>query len=426
MGSCGNKNMNIKQPPIIIIIPCYNRRNYIREALESVAMQDYKNKRVVVVDDHSDDGTFEILTQLKNKWTFELLRTDRPKRGTYWISNMIMKRYPGEIYQNIDSDDILLPGKTAKLLEFMEKEHAEIVGGQFTLIDEKGKKTKKNTPWRPYNANYACKLKRNAYLHHSGMMWKRSVVSKIGYFNDSTICTSDYEYLLKAHENNIVIRNIPDEILKYRVHRDTLSNSYRFGIINEEREKNLKRIKAQYPPYYQIKFEYLDFFQKEKTLFAGPRREAIERWNLEYICQLVKEKKINDWDTVFSIVNKTAMCKYEKKDTLFLLELARGKYGEAGRHYSQARQSLPASWTYQVASVCKTFREWEYAQELFETLLKKRTLEREFRAGIHFHLGEIENEKGNRKSALKRFSRCLDLNTHHKKAREAFSLTIDN
>ena len=53
--------MHKHQPPISIIIPCYNSANYIKETLLSIYHQSYQNFEIIAIDDGSNDNTLEIL-----------------------------------------------------------------------------------------------------------------------------------------------------------------------------------------------------------------------------------------------------------------------------------------------------------------------------------------------------------------------------
>ena len=50
-------------PKVSVLVPTYNRKVYLREALESVFAQTYKDYEIVIVDDGSTDGTEEMLNE---------------------------------------------------------------------------------------------------------------------------------------------------------------------------------------------------------------------------------------------------------------------------------------------------------------------------------------------------------------------------
>ena len=54
--------INKKQPLVTIAIPTFNRKEYLKQAIESVLEQSYKNIELVVSDNHSDDGTEELVS----------------------------------------------------------------------------------------------------------------------------------------------------------------------------------------------------------------------------------------------------------------------------------------------------------------------------------------------------------------------------
>ncbi|MCP5103032.1 MAG: hypothetical protein GY950_06625 [bacterium] len=242
------------------------------------------------------------------------------------------------------------------------------------------------------------------------------MIDKIGYFNDSTICTSDYEFSLKALDNNIVIRNSDIDVIKYRIHEGSLSNSFRFGIVNEERERNLRRIRKLYPFYYRIEFKYLDFFEKEISYFAGKKREIVEKWMLEYIAMLVKMHKIENIGYLFHLLDQTKHNEEEKKDIQFLLYLSSGKEKEARSFYIKNRENLLPKWSYLVASTCKSLGRHNFAEQVFKAAATAPGADENIISGVHFHLGEIYFKDRAYEEAETEFKKCLHLNKEHKAA----------
>ncbi len=95
-------------PLISIIIPLYNRVNLVQKTLGSVMAQTYQHWEAVVVDDGSDDGSFEMVQQLAEKdERIRLLRRNRLPKGAPVCRNIGAEQAKGEYIIFLDSDDEL-------------------------------------------------------------------------------------------------------------------------------------------------------------------------------------------------------------------------------------------------------------------------------------------------------------------------------
>jgi glycosyltransferase involved in cell wall biosynthesis len=393
------------------MIPCLNRKRYIRASVKSACLQNGCPKTVVVMDDGSTDGTYEILERMRRRYSFELERSDRPRRGSYWITNRLMERYPAKYYQVLDSDDLLLPGASKHLLDFMKSEKAEIAGGQFELIGANGRPLARRRHWRPYDANAAYRIKRDQHTSRSGMVWKRSVIEKIGTFNDETVCTSDYEFALKALETGIRVRNTRETIVKKRVHADTLSHRGLFGGSNPERERNLKRIRNHYPPYHRFRFEYLDFFENEMAYFSPPGNVILENWLAEFLENLLWRRRIDDLGALIRLARKMSPAHPEKRGLLACLELARGARLSDRVRDIEAKGPL---YLYRAASMLEQRGRFSQAVELFRRVSRKRGVDRAMRAGVSCHLGRCAMKQNDCVEARRHLLRCLQNDPGHR------------
>jgi len=102
---------------ISVIIPTYNSREYICEAIESVLRQSYKNYEIIVIDDGSTDDTVRLLDS-----KYRGLRIVSQKNaGLATARNTGLKLAKGDYIQFLDADDTILPGKFEETITYFEK-----------------------------------------------------------------------------------------------------------------------------------------------------------------------------------------------------------------------------------------------------------------------------------------------------------------
>ena len=99
------------------MIPAYNRRSYIRESLDSIFAQTFRDFEVIVVDDGSTDGTEEVLASYADR--IQLLRQDN--RGPSAARNLGVRHARGRWIAFQDSDDLSTPDHLEFLFGFVER-----------------------------------------------------------------------------------------------------------------------------------------------------------------------------------------------------------------------------------------------------------------------------------------------------------------
>lgn len=99
----------MSHPSVTVVIPCYNREDLVREAVQSVLDQDYDGVfDVVAVDDHSTDGTWEVLQSIADP-RLRSVRNDG--KGVSAARNCGAAQTASDWVAYQDSDDVWLPGK---------------------------------------------------------------------------------------------------------------------------------------------------------------------------------------------------------------------------------------------------------------------------------------------------------------------------
>lgn len=121
---------------IDILIATYNGEKYLREQLDSILNQTYKNIRIVISDDCSKDNTVNILKEYKEKDDRIELYLHEKNLGVVKNIEFMLSKVENDLYMLSDQDDVWLPEKVEKSVEKLEKENADLVFGDLEVVDE--------------------------------------------------------------------------------------------------------------------------------------------------------------------------------------------------------------------------------------------------------------------------------------------------
>ena len=120
---------------ISVIIPVYNVKAYLAEAVESVIHQTYQDLEIILVDDGSTDGSGEICDEYAKKDN-RIKVIHQQNKGLSAARNAGLDACQGEIISFLDSDDAFCKDMLQKMYEAMEKTDADIVECGITRNDE--------------------------------------------------------------------------------------------------------------------------------------------------------------------------------------------------------------------------------------------------------------------------------------------------
>ena len=94
---------------ISIIVPNYNKSNYILDTLQSIENQNFKNWECFIIDDNSNDNSVSLIKNfIKTKSKFNLIVNDK-NYGASYCRNLGINQSKGEYIIFLDADDIILP-----------------------------------------------------------------------------------------------------------------------------------------------------------------------------------------------------------------------------------------------------------------------------------------------------------------------------
>jgi teichuronic acid biosynthesis glycosyltransferase TuaG len=124
-------------PLISIITPCYNSAGFLAQTIESVIAQTYKNWEMIIVDDCSTDASFDIaLNYAAKDERIKVYRTEQ-NCGAALARNKAIKLSQGEYLAFLDSDDIWLPEKIERQLQFMRENNSDFSFTEYEHFNDK-------------------------------------------------------------------------------------------------------------------------------------------------------------------------------------------------------------------------------------------------------------------------------------------------
>ena len=141
-----------KKPLVSVIIPVYNVAPFLREALDSVLGQTYKELEILVVDDGSTDGSGRICDEYRKDSRVIVVHQDN--HGLSHARNVGLDRMTGEFVCFLDSDDALEPEFVELLLESLMKEKADISVCRYTIHGTDGRMQDSRERKRKKHAEY--------------------------------------------------------------------------------------------------------------------------------------------------------------------------------------------------------------------------------------------------------------------------------
>lgn len=232
-------------PKVSVIIPTYNREKFLKEAIESVLNQTYKDLELIVIDDGSEDGTSQLM-----KTYSQIVYKTIPHSGVSRARNEGIRWAQGEYIAFLDSDDLWLPHKLSHQMKVMSE------GYKISYTDEiwlrKGVRVNPKKKHTKYSGFIFPKLLPLCLISVSSCVIKREVLEEVGYFDETLPVCEDYDLWLRIGRNYEIKFINKKLIIKRGGHKGQLSHSLwgldRFRvralikILQQEKEEKMRKI----------------------------------------------------------------------------------------------------------------------------------------------------------------------------------------
>ena len=325
---------------ITVLLPTYNGEKYIKEQIDSILNQTYKNIKLIISDDGSKDGTVDILKEYENQDKRIVLYIQPENMGVVKEIEFLIGKVETPYYMLADQDDYWLPEKIEKSLEKLKKENADLVFGDLEVVDEN-----LNPIYSSFNDYMLLTRKINKYLNNYKLNYLYNCVTgctvlakkeTIKYIlplpTDSKHVIHDFWIGLMISLNG-TLAYIPEKYIKYRQHGNnqigTDKISHGFKKLEQVRELFINVKLGVFGTYMENNDRFPENIQKLNkkaynyfTMIEKKKNFNFKNWNVFH--ELYKTEKFMYYIENFLIMNIPFLAKGLFKIRYFALKI-RGK-----------------------------------------------------------------------------------------------------
>ena len=245
-------------PKVSILMCVYNGEAHLREAVESILGQTFKDFELVIVEDGSTDSTWKILTEYAAQDSrIVLIRNDK-NLGLERSLNKGLAKTRGEYFARQDADDISLQNRIELQVKFLDS-HLDIsaLGTSVDFINEEGAFI-----WRHIlpvdHESLKAKLLINNDMHHSTLMARRNILQNIGGYNEKIRYAEDYDlwwrFSCVGH-----LACLPDILLQRRMDNSPrISNLNRYQQLSSSQSISYRAVQESFQRIFKEQSNAID------------------------------------------------------------------------------------------------------------------------------------------------------------------------
>lgn len=277
---------------IDILLPTYNGEKYLKEQLDSILNQTYKNIRLIISDDCSKDSTPKILEEYRNKDERIELYLQKENIGVVKEIEFLLKKVKSNYYMLADQDDVWLPIKVEKSIETLKKQNADLVFGDLEVVDQNLK-----TIYPSFGDFMLLNRKINKYIDSYKVNYLYNcvtgctVLSKKEFIEKILPIPTESKYLIHDHWIGLVVAlngklvYMPEKYIKYRQHGNN-------QVGTDKISHGFKRLEQVRELFINVKLGVFGTYVNNKNRFPTELQEQNEK-ALDYFNDIKNKKNFN-------------------------------------------------------------------------------------------------------------------------------------
>lgn len=198
------KNIMDVMPLVSIIMPAYNRKNVIEEAINSCLKQTYNNIEVIICDDHSTDGTEEyVRNRIQEDHRIRYCKNPEGKKGANAARNTAIRMAKGKYLVFLDSDDYLIDDSIEVRLNTFRKnpEVAMVYGNIYCELGRRKVRWIYRDLHRENENQKKFLMKNLALCPQISIMFRKEILDVIGMLNEEQKAWTDDGFVVAVGMN---------------------------------------------------------------------------------------------------------------------------------------------------------------------------------------------------------------------------------
>lgn len=284
-------------PKVSVLMTAYNSERYIAEAIESILNQTFSDFEFLIINDGSTDKTADIIAQYAKADKRIKFIDNKNNQGLIAVLNQGLDLCRGEYIARMDSDDIAMPERLAKQVEYLDANpHVGAVGGWHEKF---GINVTPTIRQYPENAKILDMLVLGTPLSHPTTTIRTSVLrdNKI-YYNPDFPHAEDYEIWSQIIQV-APIHNLPIKLLRYRWHNTNVS------VLSQKTQRdNAECVKAN----------IINLLSSDRSVQAALKEMACETTKRVYlfgIVPIIRKKQYGITKTKYYLFDKIPLLKVQ-------------------------------------------------------------------------------------------------------------------
>ena len=254
-----------KKPLVSVIMPAFNAADFIAESISSVQQQTYSSWELIVIDDASNDGTTEVVEEIRAADARIKLHELPTNQGAGFARNIGIKAATGDFICFLDADDLWKPLKLEREINIMEKENVKVCYSSYELMNEEGISLKKQV--KALEKLTFNKLKRANYIGNLTGMYNARDLGKI--YCPLIRKRQDWGLWLLAVKKAGVAKGIEEPLAIYRERKGSIShNKVEMLQYNYQVYRKVLKYSSLKSLFWMVLFLWEQLFIKQKQKVA--------------------------------------------------------------------------------------------------------------------------------------------------------------